>query len=472
MSTAPTVIPAVPECDFEMGARKPKHRAARRQVSERTFLGRNLTTWQPSSALLRKEFLNIMFITAAVFTITGAVVAVRSAFGSESEEAWAVPMEDDLQAGRKRIYCFFNHSAYRRPEPMTFTVDNVQVEHCDDIVYTFLGIDPAAANIISKDPKYDVHLEGIRRFAKLRERDVSLVIWAALGGSRTDNDAFNKIASVRRSRVEFAENSARWLQQYGYDGIILYWIYPLGDTERSNFGSLIKSVKKRLSAEGLRLAVVVPGDKTLRKAGFDVRELAQTVDVIFVDTHRTVDPSTFPVTTFFSPLRVKTQAKRLGQTGLSYVLGDLSVEVNQMEKVVFGLTLAGVTFTLKDPSKNKAGDPVKGPGNPGVFTKEPGLLGHFEIDQLLAHDLSWSRQFDRVSQCPYLVSGDQWVGFEDDVSLQSKSHLVLFTGGIAVWDISMDDFRGSLGKPLLARARDIFLRNHTLGRTYPSRKKG
>lgn len=91
-----------------------------------------------------------MFITAAVFTVTGAVVAVRSALGYESEDGWALPLEEDLQGTRKRLYCFFNSSAYRRPEPMTFTVDNINVEYCDDLVYTFLGVDPTAANIVSK----------------------------------------------------------------------------------------------------------------------------------------------------------------------------------------------------------------------------------------------------------------------------------------------------------------------------------
>ncbi|KAH9377385.1 hypothetical protein HPB48_008607 [Haemaphysalis longicornis] len=91
-----------------------------------------------------------MFITAAVFTVTGAVVAVRSAFGSEPEDAWALPLEEDLQASRKRLYCFFNHTAHRRPEPMRFAVDSIHVELCDDLVYCYLGIDHATANIVSK----------------------------------------------------------------------------------------------------------------------------------------------------------------------------------------------------------------------------------------------------------------------------------------------------------------------------------
>ncbi|EEC17686.1 hypothetical protein IscW_ISCW012304 [Ixodes scapularis] len=103
-----------------------------------------------------------MFITAAVFTVTGAVVAVRSAFGSEPEDSWALPLEEDLQASRKRIYCFFNSSAHRRPEPMTFSVAHINVDYCDDIVYTYLGVDSMAANIVSK--------VGATRLARNREK--------------------------------------------------------------------------------------------------------------------------------------------------------------------------------------------------------------------------------------------------------------------------------------------------------------
>lgn len=113
-----------------------------------------------------------------------------------------------------------------------------------------------------------------------------------------------------------------------------------------------------------------------------------------------------------------------------------------------------------------------GPGRPAVFTKQTGVVSHYEIEQMVAHDLSWSRQFDRVAQCPFIVNGDQWVGFEDEVSLQSKAHLLLFTGGMAFWDISMDDFRGIFGKPLLVRARDILLRNHTYTRIDQTKRRG
>ncbi|XP_077508223.1 chitinase-3-like protein 1 [Amblyomma americanum] len=459
-----SVVHSFPDCSMEMRASQARQRPFRSRTTER-LLEKNVRVWQPSSVLLRKEFLNIMFITAAVFTVTGAVVAVRSAFGSEPEDAWALPLEEDMQATRKRLYCFFNHSAHRRPEPMRFGVENIHVELCDDVVYCYLGVDPSTANIVSKDPKFDIQQEGIRKFARLRDKDVSLVIWAAVGGRRSDGEAFRKLSGLRRYRVEFAENAARWLLQYGFDGLVLHWPGPMGDQDRQALGAFLRTLRRRLSSDGQRLAIVVPADKAQRAAGFDVQDIINVVDVMFVETHRTMEPATFPVTSFYSPLRVKTQAKRKGQTGLSHVLGDMSLELTQMDKVVFGVTLAGASFTLKNAVANKAGDPSAGPGKPGLFTRQPGTLSHYELEQMLAHDLSWSRQFDRVAQCSYVVNGDQWVGFEDDVSLQSKAHLLLFTGGIAVWDICMDDFRGTFGRPLLARARDILLRNHTFGRS-------
>ncbi|XP_065309453.1 chitinase-3-like protein 1 [Dermacentor albipictus] len=458
----PTLVHNFHDCSVEMSASRARQRPVRSRTTER-LIEKNVRVWQPSSVLLRKEFLNIMFITAAVFTVTGAVVAVRSAFGAEPEDAWALPLEEDMQASRKRLYCFFNHSAHRRPEPVRFGVDSIRVELCDDIVYCYLGVDPATANIVSKDPKFDIQQEGLRKFTRLRDKDVSLVIWAAVGGRRSDGEAFRKLAVQRRYRVEFSENAARWLLQYGFDGLVLHWPNPMGDQDRQALGTFLRTLRRRLSADGQRLAVVVPADKAERNAGFDVQDIINLVDVMFVETHRTMEPATFPVTSFYSPLRVKTQAKRRGQTGLSHVLGDMSLELTQMDKVVFGVTLAGASFTLKNVAANKAGDPSAGPGKPGLFTRQPGTLSHYELEQMLAHDLSWSRQFDRVAQCSYVVNGDQWVGFEDDVSLQSKAHLLLFTGGIAVWDICMDDFRGTFGRPLLARARDILLRNHTFG---------
>ncbi|KAL3211089.1 hypothetical protein MRX96_036659 [Rhipicephalus microplus] len=268
----PSLVQNFGACSVEMSPSRARQRPLRSRTNER-LIEKNVRVWQPSSVLLKKEFLNIMFITAAVFTVTGAVVAVRSAFGTEPEDAWALPLEEDLQASRKRLYCFFNHSAHRRPEPVRFGVDNIRVELCDDIVYCYLGVDPTTANIVSKDPKFDIQQESLRKFTRLRDKDVSLVIWAAVGGRRSDGEAFRKLAGQRRYRVEFSENAARWLLQYGFDGLVLHWPNPVGDQDRQALGAFLRTLRRRLSADGQRLAIVVPADKAERLSGFDVQDI-------------------------------------------------------------------------------------------------------------------------------------------------------------------------------------------------------
>lgn len=105
--------------------------------------------------------------------------------------------------------------------------------------------------------------------------DVSLVIWAALGGSGADNEALRKMAAQRRYRVEFADNAARWLQQYGYDGLVLHWRQPIAGQDRGMLSALVRTLKRRLAEDALRLGIVLPADKERRTAGYDVREVAQ-----------------------------------------------------------------------------------------------------------------------------------------------------------------------------------------------------
>lgn len=47
---------------------------------------------------------------------------------------------------------------------------------------------------------------------------------------------------------------------------------------------------------------------------------------------------------------------------------------------------------------------------------------------------------------PYLVDGDQWVGFDDEKSIKLKMdwiHENNFAGAM-VWTVDMDDFRGDI----------------------------
>lgn len=110
------------------------------------------------------------------------------------------------------------------------------------------------------------------------------------------------------------------------------------------------------------------------------------------------------------------------------------------EKVVMGIPMYGRSFTLAS-AETAVGAPASGPGAAGPITKSSGFLAYYEICQFL-QGAKVTRLQDQ--QVPYAVKGNQWVGYDDVESVETKVQFLknLNLGGAMIWSIDMDDFTG------------------------------
>lgn len=81
----------------------------------------------------------------------------------------------------------------------------------------------------------------------------------------------------------------------------------------------------------------------------------------------------------------------------------------------------GRTFTLQYSNETEPGALIKGPGREGFYTQTSGLLAYYEICEIILNE-GGSKREDEVGS-PYVVNGDQWVGYDDKESIRKKVRL-------------------------------------------------
>lgn len=88
---------------------------------------------------------------------------------SDQVASWAAPgLPSKLRfpastSDARRVFCVYDNRLSERPTGLNFSIEDLRVEYCDDIVYGYVGLDSSATNIRSKLPKYDFLDEGFKR---------------------------------------------------------------------------------------------------------------------------------------------------------------------------------------------------------------------------------------------------------------------------------------------------------------------
>ncbi|KAG8281474.1 Belongs to the glycosyl hydrolase 18 [Homalodisca vitripennis] len=131
----------------------------------------------------------------------------------------------------------------------------------------------------------------------------------------------------------------------------------------------------------------------------------------------------------------------IGVDSITYYLNELKCPSN---KIVLGIPFHGRTYTMTNPGRPQFGVPVSGPGTPGTYTRESGLLAYHEICLLMKS--GYSSGIDEVNGS-YAWKDAQFISYDGPSDLAKKSSFIISKNlkGAMVWALDLDDFNNVCG---------------------------
>ncbi|XP_075230689.1 chitinase 7 [Lycorma delicatula] len=347
-----------------------------------------------------------------------------------------------------QVFCYMTSWSQKRPGAGKFTPENIDASLCTHVIYAFGTL--KEHRLTEGDDKEG---EKYKRVIALREKNPNLKILLAIGGWAFGSTPFKELTNNVFRMNQFVYEAIEFLREYQFNGLDVDWEYPRGADDRASYVNLLKELRLAFEGEAkssglprLLLTAAVPASFEAIAAGYDVPEIAKYLDFINVmtyDFHGQWERQVGHNSPLY-PLESATAYQK--KLTVDYSAREWVKQGAPKEKLMIGMPTYGRSFTLVDPAKFDIGAPASGGGVPGKYTGEAGFMSYYEVCEFL-HEENTTLVWDNEQQVPFAYKKDQWVGFDDERSLKTKMAWLKEEGfgGIMVWSVDMDDFRGSCG---------------------------
>ncbi|XP_012288384.1 chitinase-like protein Idgf4 isoform X2 [Orussus abietinus] len=391
-----------------------------------------------------------------------------------------------------KVVCYWNSTSFERSGPGKFQVDDLRpaLSLCTHLIYGFAGINANDFEVVPLNPSLDTGAgyAFYRLVTQLKRSFPDLKVYLGIGGNADpyeDTHKYLTVLETSEARTKFINSVNRLFNDYDFDGVDLAWQFPEVKVKknRGTFGSLWHGIKKTFGygkfkddkeeehRDGFTILVrdlkaqLRPKNKAVTlsilphvnaSVYYDARLIAPNLDAVHILAFDQKTPERNPKEADY-PAPIYESYGRVPQDNIDSSVRYWLERGTPGTKVIIGIPAFARTWKLTSDSQISGVPPIEtdGPGAEGPHTATPGLLSYAEVcSRLTEHAVGRlrrvgdpSKKYGSYAYQPYNeeTSADGiWVGYEDPDTAGNKASYAKAKGlgGVAIYDISLDDFRG------------------------------
>ncbi|XP_030381285.1 chitinase-like protein Idgf5 [Scaptodrosophila lebanonensis] len=394
-----------------------------------------------------------------------------------------------------KLVCYYDGASFVREGPAQLSLRELEIAlgFCNILVYGYAGIDAETFKLKSLNPQLTYNQDHYRHIIALKQKFPHVRFLLSVGGDRdlnsegvVETETYLRLLEEPERRNSFKLSAIEELRKFGFDGLDLAWQFPKNkpkvergaikkawhafkgwfknssidekaEEHKEQFATLLRELAVQMQTNGILSLTMLPHvDASLF---IDVASVMNYVDFVNLGTYDFQTPERNPKVADI-PAPLYAMYDREPSFNLDYQVQYWINQTANAQKLHIGVATYARAWLMSRDSGITGYPPIpatEGAAPMGKQTGVPGLLSWPEVCELLQVPFNKDKAPLRKVGDPtkrfgiyaYHAAEDEgekgiWVGYEDPTSAAIKAGYVHAKGlgGVALFDISLDDFRG------------------------------